>query len=152
MSRTQGLNSKKRDKEQTLNITGPSRVALRKINLKRMRVSFGWGRGRVSWDWVHRKMGPTWAKEDRWVFKSGVRGKRGGEAPSEDPRQGFWKQVQRGQVWEGGSLCVASLAHHWRLPACHWKLQHSLAARNAQHLCHFLPLCLAQLPLCPECP
>lgn len=48
MSRIWGLKSEKGDKEQTPSIIGLRRVAPRKINLKRMWVSFGGGRERVS--------------------------------------------------------------------------------------------------------
>lgn len=48
MSRMQGLKSEKAGKAQTLGVLGPSGVVPRRINLKRMWVSFGGGRERAS--------------------------------------------------------------------------------------------------------
>ena len=49
-------------------------------------------------------------RTDRSKGESKGRGRRG--SPGKELRQEFWKQVQRGEVGEAGSLCVASLPHH----------------------------------------
>lgn len=82
--------------------------------------------------------------ELRWEGEEGA-----GQVKSQDRDSG---SMCRGDVREAGSLRRACLPHHGGLPASHWRLQHSSEAWSTQHLCCILPLCLAQLPFCPEMP